>query len=169
MVSEPRISVVVLCYNFEPYIGECIESILSQTLQPYEIVICDDHSLDGSWPIITHYARKHPDLVRAIRHEQNIGQVHNGNFARTVTKGDLVSFMDGDDRWLPQKLEMEWRALRKHPDAAIAYSGVFIIDADGNRTWAWQMHCPISSDLIHQMPATDTVVAFSVRNTTTKS
>jgi len=132
--TSPKISVVIFSYNFEKYIGECIESILAQTLLPYEIIICDDHSLDDSWTIISEYSERYPELIKAYRHEKNMGSGPNGNFGRKMARGDLYTYIDGDDRFLPRKLELEWKALQENPEAKIAYSSVTCIDADGNTT-----------------------------------
>lgn len=135
--AGPRISVVIFTYNHEQYIGECIESILAQTLRPFEIFIVDDCSTDCTWEIVSKYAQDYPDLIRAHRHKKNMGQELNGNYGKKNVRGDLFAYIDGDDRWLPRKLEMEWKALQRNPDARIAYSNVYTIDAAGNRTGIW--------------------------------
>ncbi len=135
--STPKISVVIYSYNFARYLGECIESVLLQTLAPFEIIICDDCSLDNSWEIISQYSQRYPELIRAYRHKSNIGPARNGNFGLKKVEGNLVSLLDGDDRWLPLKLELEWKALQEHPNAQVAYSNVYTIDAEGNRTGIW--------------------------------
>jgi glycosyltransferase involved in cell wall biosynthesis len=133
----PRISVVIFSFNFARYIGDCIESVLAQTLLPCQIVICDDHSTDESWTIISEYREKYPDCIESHRHEQNIGPAANGIFGLQRAHGDLVSWLDGDDCWLPRKLELEWKVLQKHPEARVAYSKVFLVDAKGKRTGVW--------------------------------
>lgn len=137
MCPHPNISVEIIVYNFGKYVAECIESVLAQTLPPTEIVITDDHSLDDSWSIISRYAQRYPDQIKAFRHEQNIGPTSNGVFGRQQTTGDFISWTDGDDRWLPRKLEREWHALQEHPKARIAYSNVQTIDPAGNPTSLW--------------------------------
>ena len=133
----PKISVLIISYNFERYIRECIDSILAQTLSPSEIIVCDDNSTDGSWEIISEYQNRHPRLIRSYKHEKNLGMTKNYNFALRSALGDLVSMIDGDDRWLPNKLEIEWAALEKSPKARFAYSNVFKIDDQGRRTGIW--------------------------------
>ncbi|MEA3486298.1 MAG: glycosyltransferase family 2 protein, partial [Thermodesulfobacteriota bacterium] len=135
----PKISVVIFSFNFENYLEECIESVLAQTLGPFEVIICDDCSSDESWTIISEYAGKFPVLIKPYRHERNIGMQRNGNFGLMKAKGELVSWLDGDDRWLPRKLELEWKALQNCPDARIAYSNVYTIDTAGNRTGIWHV------------------------------
>lgn len=133
----PRISVIVVTYNHEKYIGECLESLLAQTLMPVEIVICDDHSTENTWSIISEYKEKYPDLIKPYRHEQNIGMVKNSQFGRKMYSGELVSVIEGDDRWLSRKLECEWNVLRNSPEAAIAYSNVYTMDGRGDRKRTW--------------------------------
>ena len=134
---SPKISVLIISYNFDRYLEECINSLIHQTLRPFEIIICDDHSLDRSWKIITEFGRKHPDLIKPFRHETNLGVARNANFGRLIAQGDFFSWIDGDDVWLPRKLEMEWKALQGNPDADLAYSNVYTIDANGRRTGIW--------------------------------
>jgi len=137
IVPSPKISVSIFTYNSAKYVRECIESVLAQTLRPFEIIICDDHSFDGTWKIISEYSQRYPELIKSYRHGRNLGMPHNGNFSRKKVVGDLISEIDGDDCWLPQKLELEWKALQRHPEALIAYSNVYTIDDKGNRTGIW--------------------------------
>jgi glycosyltransferase involved in cell wall biosynthesis len=136
----PTISVLIIAYNSAHYLRECIDSVLAQTLSPVEIIICDDCSTDDSWAITSEYLQRYPEIIKAHRQEENIGPARNGNFGRKMARGELFAKIDGDDRWLPRKLEMEWKAIQRHPDAKIGYSDVYIIDADGNRTGRWHNH-----------------------------
>jgi len=135
--NSPRISVIIYAYNHEKYIAECIESILNQTLQPAEIVICDDYSADRTWEVIERFYSKNPGLIRHFRHEKNMGMHYNSNFAIEKSTGELLSCIDGDDIWMPEKLEKEWHALQRMPDAKIAYSNVITIDPEGKDTGIW--------------------------------
>lgn len=134
----PRISVAILSYNFSPYIGKCIESVLAQTVKPIEIIICDDCSTDNSWDIIKSYKNRYPDLFKIFRHEKNKGVIYNSQFWSQHVSGDFSSWMDGDDYWLPRKLEMEWKALEKNPQADIAFSNVLTVDKNNNPIEIWQ-------------------------------
>lgn len=136
-IERPEISVVLFSCNFEKFIAEAVESVINQTLTPFEIIICDDHSSDDSWKIISSYAEKHPGLIRSFRHQHNIGPIRNGKFGKEKAQGDLVSIIDGDDRWLPRKLELEWKALINYPGAKVAYSNVILIDKNGKPAGCW--------------------------------
>jgi len=146
----PKISVDMGCYNFAKYIAEAIESVLAQTLQPYEIIISDDCSDDNSWEIIQKYQKQYPDFIRAFQTSKNIGMKQCGILRKDQVKGELLSSIDGDDRWLPQKLEFEWEALKKYPEAKLAYSNVFIINELGEKIGVWydgNGECPPSGDV----------------------
>ncbi|MGD0038759.1 MAG: glycosyltransferase [Bacteroidota bacterium] len=150
----PRISVVMLSYNFEKYLRQCIESVLAQTLAPFEIIICDDHSTDNSWNIIKEYQKLFPELLHCHRHKKNIGMTKNLIYAFNAARGELVTHIDGDDRWLSGKLEKEWVALQKNPTARIAYSNVYMIDDQGERTGIWfdgTGHVPPSGDIFSKI------------------
>lgn len=136
-VNDPLISVVVISFEFERYLAECLDSIIAQSLRPFEIIVCDDCSTDDSWKIISDYADRHADLIVAFRHPENVGHIANGTHARNMVRGDLLSVIDGDDRWAPHKLEREWAALCADQSARIAYSNVRGIDRHGRETRLW--------------------------------
>jgi len=133
----PKISVFITSYNQKAYLVEAIESVLAQTLKPFEIIIVDDCSTDGSQEIIKNYAQTYPDIIRSFCHKHNLGIGKNKAFAQRQVCGDWLSYLDGDDRFLPQKLELEFEMLKKHPEAKIAYSNRYLIDANGQRIKLW--------------------------------
>lgn len=137
MSKPPRISVFITSYNQRDYLREAIDSVLAQTLRPLEIMILDDGSTDGSRELITAVAQQHPGLVRAILHPRNLGVARNKAHAQRHARGDWITYLDGDDRYLPHKLEQEWDTLQDFPDARAAYSNFHFIDAEGQRTGTW--------------------------------
>ncbi len=132
-----KISVYITSYNQCAYLREALDSVLSQTLPPHEIIVVDDASTDGSPALIREYARRHPALIRPIFHENNTGVARTRIDALQAVTGDYVTYVDGDDRMLPTKLEQESGALAKHPEAQAVYSNHFNITADGRRIDAW--------------------------------
>ncbi len=146
--SMPAISVVVFSYNFGKYLDQCLASLVAQTLRPYEIIVCDDCSTDNSWQIVTDYKERYPDLFKIFRHEKNIGHIENGVFGKEQVTGELISVIDGDDWWHPEKLEMEVAALQRDPEAKAAYSGVILVDENGRELGRWihENHERLASD-----------------------
>jgi glycosyltransferase involved in cell wall biosynthesis len=132
-----KISVYITSYNQKQYLIEAIDSVLNQTLRPFQIIIVDDCSTDGSQEVITGYASTYPDLVTPIYHDQNKGVTQSRKDALQAVTGDYVSRVDGDDRLLPTKLEKEAKLLLDHPNAQIAFSDHYFMTADGIRIGVW--------------------------------
>jgi glycosyltransferase involved in cell wall biosynthesis len=108
-----RISVIIPVYNAAPYIAEGIESVLSQSLLPDEVIVVDDGSTDDSAEV----AKRFPVTLlqqenRGVSDARNLGVQH--------ATGDYLAFLDADDIWLPTKLEDQLQALNEHPEAGFA-------------------------------------------------
>jgi glycosyltransferase involved in cell wall biosynthesis len=134
---RPRISVCLLAYNHRPYVGEALESVLTQRIGcQIEVVVGDDASEDGTREIVASWARR--DLrVRALRPVGNLGH-HTGNgrlnFVRTLraARGELLALLDGDDRWTdPDKLQLQADLLDRYPDCAGSFHATAMTEADG--------------------------------------
>ncbi|MCB1866302.1 MAG: glycosyltransferase [Chromatiales bacterium] len=132
-----RISVWLTTYNSERYIAAAIDSVLAQTRPASEIVICDDGSSDGTRELLTAYANRHPGLFRIEFNERNLGITPNKTKVAGLCTGDLVTWLDADDRFLPRKLELESDALLTHSDAGFAFSNVRLVDSDGTPLSEW--------------------------------
>ena len=91
-----KLSIIVPVYKVEEYLGECVDSLLSQTIDDYEIILVDDGSPDNSGKIADEYAAENPDMIRVL-HIDNGGQGRARNFALDIAKGDFVGFVDSDD------------------------------------------------------------------------
>ena len=126
--ADFRISIIINSYNQRAYLIEAIESVLGQTLTPHEIIVADDMSSDGSRETIREYERRSPGIVRGVFQEQNVGIPRNRNAALRAVTGNYVGILDGDDCFLPEKLEKQVAALREHPDAKVVYSNFRIVD-----------------------------------------
>lgn len=132
-----KISVYIPSFNQKDYLVEAVESVLSQTLKPHQIIIADDCSTDGSREVIEGYRLRYPGLVTPVLHERNTGVARVRIDALNAVTGDYATYVDGDDRYLPTKLEKECAALKKHPDARIAFSNYFYMDESGAHTGVW--------------------------------
>lgn len=92
-----RHSVVVVTYNQENFISETLDSILSQSVMPYELIVCDDCSTDGTMAVVKTYVDKYPEIVRCVRNEKNLGVFGNLNNSTKYVTGDFVNYVAGDD------------------------------------------------------------------------
>jgi glycosyltransferase involved in cell wall biosynthesis len=122
------ISCIIVSYNNEPFLAEAIASVLNQTLPVNEIIVADDGSTDGSRELITSLARKYPQIQPIFR-ERNLGVSVNRDLAIKAAKSELITTLDGDDWYSPQKMEQEFVAFNKQ-DNSIAYSDVCIVQPD---------------------------------------
>jgi len=113
----PKLSVVVSCYNQCDYIAECLESILAQQVDfPYEIIISDDCSTDGTGDIVNNYGAMYPDRIRVLQNTQNLGAARNYFRAHNAATGDYVAHIDGDDVMLAGKLQRQVDVLDRQPN-----------------------------------------------------
>ena len=125
-----RISIFVTSYNQKRQLEEAVDSALAQSLPAHEVIIVDDHSSDGSQDLISDYARRFPDVVTAVYHPQNTGVARVRIDALNAVTGDYVTYVDGDDILLPDKLAREAGALQATPDARIAFSNSRYVSSD---------------------------------------
>lgn len=118
-----RISVVVPLYNAEPYVGAALDSILGQTLPPDEVIVVDDGSTDRGGEVVAGYG----EAVRLLRQE-NLGSATALNRGIRTARGARLAFLDADDLWLPEKLELQSAALDAEPalDGVFAHVEVFL-------------------------------------------
>jgi glycosyltransferase involved in cell wall biosynthesis len=119
-VNSPKLSVVVSSYNQRNYIIDCLEAIVSQDIDvPYEVVISDDGSKDGTREMIDEFALKYPDLIRVLPNESNVGPARNYFRAHNAARGAYVAHIDGDDIMLPGKLKAQVAVLEANPDCVL--------------------------------------------------
>ena len=125
--SDLRFSVIIPAYNAERYIAQAIESCLNQTYAPHEIIVVDDASTDGTVAI----AESFPPPVRVISLTENAGAAVARNRGVQASTGDWIAFLDADDWYLPEKLELQRRCASENQQAVLIYMGWRIISADG--------------------------------------
>jgi glycosyltransferase involved in cell wall biosynthesis len=117
MQEQPLVSVVMVTYNSERYIKDAVESVLCQSYENLELIICDDASGDNTWNIIQQYK---DGRIRACRNETNIGEYPNRNKGIGLSKGEYLIFIDGDDMIYPHGLEFMVKMLHAFPDCGMA-------------------------------------------------
>jgi len=123
----PIVSVIIPVYNGEKTIGETIESVLKQTFTDFEVLVIDDGSQDSTLEVIN----KIQDSRLKVFPYPNTGVSASRNRGLAHAIGELISFLDADDLWTPDKLEAQVKALQDNPNAAVAYSWTDWIDRCG--------------------------------------
>jgi len=122
----PKVSVIIPTHNDIRYIAACLDSVLSQTFEDFEIVIVDDSSSDCIKDVIGSY------LNKGIR---NIRYFHLGPCSLSAARhegvksssGEFVAFLDSDDIWLPDKLRIQVKLLETDPGLGMVYSNVYFL------------------------------------------
>ncbi len=111
-ITNPNsISVVIPAYNIEQYIARAIDSVLAQTLLPDEIIVVDDGSTDRTGEIVKSYGEQ----VRYI-YQENAGLSAARNTGIHAAKGQWIALLDGDDKWLPEKIAEQVDFLKRFPE-----------------------------------------------------
>ncbi len=126
----PKVSVIVPVYNVENYISKCLDSILAQTYENFEIIAINDGGTDNSGSIIDSYAEKYPDKVKVI-HQENKGLGGARNTGIEIATGSYLSFIDSDDCIAPNMLE-EMVALAVNNESDIAVCGLRYVTESGD-------------------------------------
>jgi glycosyltransferase involved in cell wall biosynthesis len=109
--ADYSVSVVIPAYNIEKYIAEAIDSVLAGTHRPNEIIVVDDGSTDGTAEVVRQYGSK----VRYV-HQGNAGVSAACNAGIKAATCQWIAFLDGDDKWLPEKLELQLELLQRNKD-----------------------------------------------------
>lgn len=103
---NPRISVITIFYNAAEYMGQAIESVIAQHYRDFELLLVDDGSTDASTGIAQAYAEREPGWIRYLHHPGSVnrGMSASRNLGIHEARGELIAFVDADDRWRPAKL-----------------------------------------------------------------
>lgn len=127
--KSPKVSVCVLTYNQEKYIGQCLQSLVDQTTNfQYEIIVGDDCSTDNTRSIILEFEKKYPTKIKPIFHEKNIGMCKNHIYIHAAANGEYVAHMDGDDYALPGKLQIQNDYLDANRNCVIVWHKMLTIN-----------------------------------------
>lgn len=116
---NPSVSVIVPVYNAQPYLRQCMESLVGQTLREIELICVDDGSTDGSGDILAEYAAR-DERVRVIT-QGNAGSGAARNRGLREAHGKYIAFVDADDEVAPRYLELLCHALEEHPTADFSW------------------------------------------------
>src|SRR5687767_13707109 len=122
-----KVSVVIPNYNYGRFLAEAIESVLRQTYACYEIIIVDDGSTDNSFDV----AMKYEGKVKVIR-QQNAGVGVARNIGAANSQGDIIAFLDADDRWREDKIQKQVASFENHREIGLVSCAMREFDASNN-------------------------------------
>lgn len=134
-MTEPLVSVKMITYNHAPSIAQAIEGVLQQkTIFPFELVIGEDCSTDGTREIVFEYQKKYPDIIRVITSDKNVGMTKNGYRTGKACRGKYVAFCEGDDFWhRDDKLQIQIDYLESHPECGLIFADCDFYDVSAKK------------------------------------
>ncbi|MFB2922227.1 glycosyltransferase [Aerosakkonema funiforme] len=123
----PLVSVIIPVFNGEKTIKNTIESVINQTFRDWELIVINDGSQDATLDIVTTIK----DTRLKVFSYPNAGAPASRNRGFSHSEGEFIAFLDADDRWTPDKLQAQLKALQENSEAAVAYSWSDFVDESG--------------------------------------
>jgi alpha-1,3-rhamnosyltransferase len=146
--SQPLISVCVICYNHAPYLEDLFTSILNQTYRNLELIFVDDCSPDNSFEVAKSFEQKLSEALPRVvieRNKVNSGMHLTGQVAADLATGDYICNMDGDDYYLPDRMQKCLDFLETHKDIDAVHSDyVCVRDGVADEVTYWSTQTLIS-------------------------
>lgn len=127
----PQISVIVPCYNVEPYLADCLESVLKQSFQDFEIICIEDCSTDNTKKILQNYQNN--PKIKIIYNQQNKGLAISRNIGLDIACGQYIYFLDSDDSITNDCLETLYQQITQNK-SDLAVGGTKVYSDDKNNT-----------------------------------
>lgn len=127
-----KVSILMITYNHEKFIAQAVESVLMQKANfEYELVIGEDCSTDNTRQILLEYQKKHPDKIRLLLPEKNLGMYKNAVNTLQACRGQYIAHLEGDDYWTADdKLQKQVDLLDNHPEYTMSFHNVFCFRED---------------------------------------
>ena len=130
MKSQPLVSVFITTYNHESFISDCLDSILTQDYENFEIIVGDDASTDNNQEILLEYKDRYPNIIKLVLHEKNIGITNNCNSILPLCNGRYIASIGGDDQMLPDKLSIQVEYLENNEHCNMCFHNLEAFDSD---------------------------------------
>lgn len=136
--KKPLVTIRCITYNHDPYIRQCLEGfVMQKTNFPFEAIVHDDASTDGTAAIIREYAEKYPDIIKPIYETVNQYSKHDGSLRKIMdahTRGKYIAMCEGDDYWTdPLKLQKQVDFLEGHSEYILSHTAIMYYFQDLNR------------------------------------
>lgn len=125
MHSGPKVTVAIPTYNRASLLKECLEVVLRQTFQDFEVIVSDNCSPDDTTETVRAFS---DPRIRYYRNESNLGAFANMNRCLELARGEYITIMHDDDIYMPRFLEQEVRLLDAHPNVGMVHCAAFEID-----------------------------------------
>ncbi len=143
--SNELVSVVIPTFNRASRIIKTIESVLSQTYDNLEIIIIDDNSKDNTYEVIQPYLSED---IRYYKNEINVGGAKSRNIGVKHCRGDLVAFLDSDDEWLPEKIELQVNKFNTNNNIDMVYTNYYLVNENNNKKLIFKESEELDNELL---------------------
>ena len=127
-----KVTALIVAYNREKYIAQALDSVLMQVVDcDYEILIGEDCSTDATRDIVIEYQKPHPNRIRLLLHEHNLGYIQNERECLRNCRGEYIATLDADDYWTStDKLQKQVEYLDKNEDCSACFHKVTVFSED---------------------------------------
>lgn len=136
MMVSPKVTVCVVCYNQEQFIAQCLQSIVDQVTDfSFDVLVSDDCSKDNTRAVIEDFAERYPEIIKPLWREKNLGAYQNFlQTHQTAVAGSAlyICHCDGDDYWLPGKLQAQADYLDQHDDCNVTFTRTYVLYGESN-------------------------------------
>ncbi len=134
--DSPVVSVYMATYNHAQFLAEAITGVVMQrTSVPFELIIGEDCSSDGSLDIARDFQQRYPHVIRIVTASENVGTAANASRCFARIRGAFLAYCEGDDHWTdPDKLDIQLGVFRDNPDCALVFHAARLVDAESGRT-----------------------------------
>jgi glycosyltransferase involved in cell wall biosynthesis len=145
-MTTPRVTIALATYNRAAYLRQAIESCLAQTFTDFELLVCDNASLDDTEAVVASFG---DPRIRYLRNAVNLGMVGNWNRCLTEARGELIANLCDDDLMLPDRLARQVGIFDAHPETGVVHGDAEMIDESGRATGVWAAREFEPQELLH--------------------
>lgn len=147
-----KVSVIMGIYNCGDTLQDAIKCLFDQTYDDWELIMCDDGSTDNTYTVAERIVHDHPEKITLVKNSQNMGLNYTLNKCLSITKGEYIARMDGDDLCSPDRFENEVEVLDNEADISIVSTDIEHFDITGK--WGYVSHpvYPTTKDFLHGTP-----------------
>lgn len=151
-MESGKISVIMGIYNCADTLPAAIESIISQTYTNWELIMCDDCSIDNTYVVAEHYSQKYPDRIILIHNEHNMRLAYSLNRCLQYADGEYIARMDGDDMCSLDRFEKQVAYLKTHPELDLVGTAMQRFDETGVHDIVYAVDKPDRYTLRRRIP-----------------
>lgn len=138
MLADPKVSILIPCFNQENLIAETVLSALNQSYENIEVVVSDDASTDSTPQLLKDLQKQYHPRLKVFLHDTNLGVTKNHTRGLLECTGEYIAFLDGDDLFLPEKIEKQVDFMSERPECTICYHDVDVFDSGtGSNLYSW--------------------------------